>query len=166
MAPGVGQAQKALVDEGKEEQAVGISGAPAAPQNVLSSEERIEYRDQDGNLLDPEIVKELEGEVEFQTRYETRIRVVDPLGNEIPEPVGGWPQNMQEIPVAPPHPDVEGADKSTKLVPDDSVPQDEAVPVFESEEGAKEAQAREPRHVSKLNEASSKDEEPVHGAAA
>ena len=171
MAPGVGQVQKALVDGGKEQQAAGISGAPSAletdVQRVLSREERVEYRDQDGNLLDPELVKEMEGKVEFQTRYETRTRVVDAFGNEIPEPVGGWPKNMQEMPVAPPHPDVEGADKSTKLlVPDDSIPQDETVPVVESEEGIKEAEAREPRHASKQNEASSKEEEAVGEAAA
>ncbi|KAH0607434.1 uncharacterized protein H6S33_002468 [Morchella sextelata] len=52
---------------------------------VVSSEERIEYRDQDGNLLDEEQVKALEGKVEFHTRYETRIRLLDEFGNEISE---------------------------------------------------------------------------------
>ncbi|KAI5846280.1 Dolichyl-phosphate-mannose-protein mannosyltransferase-domain-containing protein [Morchella snyderi] len=52
---------------------------------VIFPEERIEYRDQDGNLLDEEQVKALEGKVEFHTRYETRIRLLDEFGNEISE---------------------------------------------------------------------------------
>jgi dolichyl-phosphate-mannose-protein mannosyltransferase len=102
--------QKPIVEEIRN----GISEAPplvspppaGAVQSVLSREEKIEYRDQDGNLLSPEQVKELEGKVSFKTRYETRTRLVDAQGNEInppPEAAG----------VAPPHPDVEGADSST-----------------------------------------------------
>lgn len=47
------------------------------------TEEKIEYRDEDGNLLDEEQVKALEGKVSFSTRYETRTRLVDAAGNEI-----------------------------------------------------------------------------------
>lgn len=62
--------------------------------HVVHSEERIEYRDQDGNLLDEEQVKALEGKVEFHTRYETRTRLLDTDGNElhpseVPESVAG-----------------------------------------------------------------------------
>lgn len=64
------------------------------PAHVIHSEERIEYRDQDGNLLDEEQVKALEGKVEFHTRYETRTKLLDADGNEIlpsevPESVAG-----------------------------------------------------------------------------
>lgn len=64
------------------------------PANIVHSEERIEYRDQDGNLLDEEQVKALEGKVEFHTRYETRTKLLDVDGNEIlqsgvPETVAG-----------------------------------------------------------------------------
>ncbi|KAF4630630.1 hypothetical protein G7Y89_g7510 [Cudoniella acicularis] len=106
-------AQKLLVEPNRE----GISEAPAAlvsppPEpalapghSVLSREEKVEYRDQDGNLLDPEQVKALEGKVSFKTRYETRTRMVDAAGNEI---------HVEEAAgVAPPHPDVEGVDSST-----------------------------------------------------
>lgn len=99
-----------------EQAQAGISEAPEEPkvsppplvpgQSVLSREEKIEYRDQDGNLLDPEQVKALEGKVSFKTRYETRTRLVDAQGNEIPQP-------EDANPVAPPHPDVEGSDSST-----------------------------------------------------
>jgi len=100
-------------DDGRAD--AGISGAPPAPdQRILSREEKVEYRDQDGNLLDEEQVKELEGKVEFRTRYETRTRVVDGDGNEIPMPEGGWPNDLNEVGVAPPHPDVEGVDPNTK----------------------------------------------------
>jgi dolichyl-phosphate-mannose-protein mannosyltransferase len=71
----------------------------AAP--IVSREEKIEYRDEHGNLLDPEQVKSLEGKVSFKTRYETRTRLVDAQGNEIQEGV------------APPHPDVEGSNPET-----------------------------------------------------
>ena len=81
-----------------------VSPPPAGQkQSVISREEKVEYRDQDGNLLDPEQVKSLEGKVSFKTRYETRTRLVDAQGNEISPPEA----------VAPPHPDVEGADSST-----------------------------------------------------
>jgi dolichyl-phosphate-mannose-protein mannosyltransferase len=96
-----------------------ISEAPAAlvsepaklapGHSIVSREERIEYRDQDGNLLDPEQVKAMEGKVSFKTRYETRTRMVDAYGNEIAVP--------EEAGVAPPHPDVEGIDRETVGVP-------------------------------------------------
>lgn len=93
-----------------------VSPPPAvvAPgHSILSREEKVEYRDQDGNLLDEEQVKALEGKVSFKTRYETRTRLVDTNGNEIPQP--------DEQAVAPPHPDVEGADPETVAVPEQQV---------------------------------------------
>lgn len=108
--------QKPLVQQDQH-----ISEAPALvspPPNVLghsivSREEKVEYRDQDGNLLDPEQVKALEGKVSFKTRYETRTRMVDAQGNEIHVP--------EEAGVAPPHPDVEGVDRETVGVPEPDV---------------------------------------------
>lgn len=49
----------------------------------MSGEEKIEYRDEAGNILNEEQVKELEGKVSFSTRYETRTRLVDANGNEV-----------------------------------------------------------------------------------
>jgi dolichyl-phosphate-mannose-protein mannosyltransferase len=118
-----------------------ISGAPDPPaQRVLAREEKVEYRDQDGNLLDPEQVKELEGKVEFRTKYETRTRLVDSDGNEIEVPIEGLEEEAQkplagekpkeevkkEEPVAPPHPDVEGVDPET-ILKDDGASQQEDV---------------------------------------
>jgi dolichyl-phosphate-mannose-protein mannosyltransferase len=90
---------------------VSIPPVPAG-QSIVSREEKIEYRDQDGNLLDPEQVKALEGKVSFKTRYETRTRMVDAHGNEIQAPPEGG--------VAPPHPDVDNVDRETPRVPNPS----------------------------------------------
>ena len=80
-----------------------ISGAPPPPgHSIVAREEHIEYRDQHGNILNEEQVKALEGKVEFKTRYETRTRLVDANGNEIPQP------DQEEPAIAPPHPDVQG----------------------------------------------------------
>ncbi|KAF3941324.1 hypothetical protein ABW19_dt0202775 [Dactylella cylindrospora] len=50
---------------------------------VVAREERVEYRDQDGNLIPEDKIAELEGKVEFQTRYETRTRIINQHGEEI-----------------------------------------------------------------------------------
>jgi dolichyl-phosphate-mannose-protein mannosyltransferase len=103
--------------QGQEGKPGAVSGAPLAPnQRLVHTEERVEYRDQDGNLLNEEQVKALEGKVEFKTRYETRTRVVDAQGNEVLLPPGEQlPVEHQAqqaaaapVGVAPPHPDVEG----------------------------------------------------------
>ncbi|CCU81989.1 unnamed protein product [Blumeria hordei] len=77
--PAVDAQKPLLVDE------VVLSDAPAydpskpplAGHSVLSRIEKVEYRDQDGNLLDLNQVKSLEGKVSFKTRYETRTRLAD-----------------------------------------------------------------------------------------
>jgi len=78
---------------------------PGLPQQVLQqgavTEEKIEYRDEDGNLLDEEQVKALQGKVSFTTRYETRTRLVDAAGKEIyNEVVGGGGEDEGEVRVA------------------------------------------------------------------
>lgn len=83
---------------------------------IVSKEERIEYRDENGRILDEEEVSALAGKVSFKTRYETRTRVVDGQGNEIYE--GLVDSHGEEMPepqgVAPPHPDVEGRNPETQ----------------------------------------------------
>jgi dolichyl-phosphate-mannose-protein mannosyltransferase len=78
-----------------------------ADKSILNREERVEYRDQDGNLLNEAQVAALEGKVSFQTRYETRTRIVDAAGNEVAD-------GMQAAEgLAPPPPDVEGRNPET-----------------------------------------------------
>jgi len=84
-----------------------VTPQAAADPSVLSREEHVEYRDQDGNLLNEEQVASLQGKVAFQTRYETRTRVVDAAGNEVAE----GPAGAEGF--APPHPDVEGRNPET-----------------------------------------------------
>lgn len=78
-----------------------VTPLPPAEEPEVQKEEKIEYRDQDGNLLDPEQVAELEGKVSFQTKYETKTRLVDAAGNEIGDASAGAEG------FAPPHPDVD-----------------------------------------------------------
>ncbi len=81
---------------------------------VAYREERVEYRDENGRLLNDEEVAELSGKVEFQTRYETRTRVLDAQGNEVYEGVVDSHDAAEEAGVAPPHPDVEGRNPETQ----------------------------------------------------
>ena len=129
----------------KEEPAISGAAVQVDPQGgeqkVLGREERVEYRDQNGNLLNEEQVKELEGKVEFKTKYETRTRVVDAEGNEVS--VNGG--------VAPPHPDVEGADSSTKHKAQSSPQGDDKV--VRSKDGEREKEQEKPKPASEGNEA-------------
>ena len=81
-----------------------VTPEPVA-QNEIAREQKIEYRDADGNLLDEEQVSSLaeEGQVTFKTTYETRTRRVDANGNEVEEPEQHAPQ----------HPDAEGQNPDT-----------------------------------------------------
>ena len=95
---------------------------------IVSKEEKVEYRDQDGNLLDEEQVMELKGKVSFKTRYETRTRLVDGSGNEIESPEELVQEKLAEREEAvkeqkvlgdeaakavPSHPDTDGVDPET-----------------------------------------------------
>ena len=57
-------------------------------QQPIAAEEKIEYRDEEGNLLDEDQVQALAGKVSFSTRYETRTRLVDENGNEVADDGG------------------------------------------------------------------------------
>ena len=85
-----------------------VTPQPSSEEPAVQKEEKVEYRDQDGNLLDPEQVAELEGKVSFQTKYETKTRLVDAAGNEIGDSSAGAEG------FAPPHPD---ADREPETAP-------------------------------------------------
>ena len=121
-------------------------------------QEKIEYRDQDGNLLNEEQVAALEGKVSFQTRYETRTRVVDANGNEIDEgPAGG-----AEGGYAPPHPDVERLPSTGKDQKDDDGRDYPATASPEDDVGKEKSVERsdkgKPKPGSEGTEATAKDE--------
>lgn len=154
-----------------EEEKPHVSGAPLPPnQRLVHTEERIEYRDQDGNLLDEEQVKALEGKVEFKTRYETRTRLIDAQGNEVFLP-GEVREQEEPAGVAPPHPDVQGmlvssralrgrladampgVDRETpkRVVPDEQIPE-----AKKSVEGEKEREEKAAKPASEGNAATKK----------
>ncbi|KAG5981649.1 hypothetical protein E4U55_002710 [Claviceps digitariae] len=131
----------------------GISAKPAPPAHKLvAHEEKVEYRDQDGNLLSEEQVKELEGKVKFETKYETRTRVIDEQGAEVPPPEGGWPADMAGV--APPHPDVQGVNQETVKDKQADPPKDAAA----SRDGEKEAELYKAKPASEGQDATVRDE--------
>ncbi|KAI9843980.1 MAG: hypothetical protein M1838_002386 [Thelocarpon superellum] len=117
-AGGVEQAQKVLQELQDLQEPKAVTAQAQAPSmapggQIVSREERIEYRDQNGNLLDEAQVEALKAEsgaaLSFSTRYETRTRVIDAAGNEIAIMDGGGEGEG----VAPPHPDVDGRNPET-----------------------------------------------------
>lgn len=129
--------------KGQQESVTPQVGQPAPiDQKVVGREERVEYRDQDGNLLGEEEVKSLmaEGKASFSTKYETETKVVDEHGNPIADPSS----------VAPEHPDAEGANPDTKGQPKASKePADADVSVDDS----REESLRKPKPASDASEA-------------
>ncbi|KAF1958862.1 PMT-domain-containing protein [Byssothecium circinans] len=93
-----------------------VSDPPSADPNelpVVSKEERVEFRDENGRVLNDEEVAALQGKVSIKTRYETRTRIIDEEGREIFESL----VDAREVDgVAPPHPDVEGRNPETNNV--------------------------------------------------
>lgn len=118
-------------------------------------EEKIEYRDQDGNLLDEAQVAELEGKVSFKTRYETRTRVLDVDGNEVDEEPAGSKGT------APPHPADREPETAANQPEDDgreypatASPEDDV----SKEKSVKKNDDSKPRPASEAKDATKKDE--------
>jgi dolichyl-phosphate-mannose-protein mannosyltransferase len=68
---------------------------------MVTKEEHVEYRDQDGNILNEEQIKAMDGDVKFETKYETRYRIIDEDGNEIREERVEGEKPPREVPEAP-----------------------------------------------------------------
>jgi dolichyl-phosphate-mannose-protein mannosyltransferase len=124
------------------------AGAAQEEARVVGKEEKIEYRDQDGNLLDPAEVSALaeEGKVTFKTKYETRTRMVDADGNEIGD--------SDEL--APRHPDVEGQNPDTKGIPEKDGKSQPADAKIKSIGSDSRREAGKPKPGSEANEATGK----------
>ena len=99
------QPQVVEVPQGEKKEPV-MSPPPPVDGQVV--DEKVEYRDENGNILNEEQVKALEGKVSFKTRYETRTRLVDQQGNDVNKESSGAGGG-----VAPPHPDVQGQNPET-----------------------------------------------------
>ncbi|PVI02318.1 glycosyltransferase family 39 protein [Periconia macrospinosa] len=149
-------------EENKPEEIVSKQPAVSAPPAndpkdlpVVSKEERVEFRDENGRVLDPEEVEALQGQVSFKTRYETRTRIIDGEGNEIVDSL----VEAHEVDgngVAPPHPDVQGRNPETKGQ-DDAEASDSPPTVDAKEDKQKEQsiekEAKEPKPASEANAA-------------
>lgn len=133
--------------------ATSVPSVPSIETKIVAQEEKIEFRDQDGNILNEEQVAALEGKVDFETKYETKTRVVDEKGSEVPVPEGGWDGKIGGAGVAPPHPDVEGVDEKT-VAKDSSAAKEAAA----SRDGEKEAEGSKAKPASEGKEATRKDE--------
>lgn len=118
--------------------------AVTAPK-IQGSMARVEYRDQNGKILDEKLVASLraEGKVKFETRYDAGHKM----------------ENAHEVPVvdgqlAPPHPDVQGQNPETGSAPEDSVPPESPASVVDGNESSAEYQrSTEARPASEGNEA-------------
>ncbi|KAF1832746.1 dolichyl-phosphate-mannose-protein mannosyltransferase 1 [Decorospora gaudefroyi] len=140
-------ANEAKQDDVVSDQAVVSPPPEDVPKDlpVVSKEERIEYRDENGRVLDDDEVSALAGKVSFKTRYETRTRVVDAQGNEIYEGLVDAHGPAEEQGVAPPHPDIEGRNPETQEQAD--VPgASEVPPTVEVVEDQQKEQSVEQRH--------------------
>jgi dolichyl-phosphate-mannose-protein mannosyltransferase len=149
-------------DEKKSEEVVSDKAAVSPPPEgapkelpILSKEERVEFRDENGRILNEDEVKALEGKVSFKTRYETRTRIVDAQGNEIHESlVDAREEDGQGV--APPHPDVEGRNPETKgegeAEPSEVPPTVEVAEDKEKEKSVEDA-AKDPRPASEAADA-------------
>lgn len=130
-------------------EAVGAAEAsdPAAvtAPKIQGSMARVEYRDQNGKVLDQELVASLraEGKVKFETRYEPGHKM----------------ENAHEVPIvdgqlAPPHPDVQGQNPETGSAPEDSVPPESPASVAEgNERSVEKPSSMEAKPASEGNEA-------------
>lgn len=118
--------------------------AVTAPK-IQGSMARVEYRDQNGKVLDENLVASLraEGKVKFETRYEPG----QPL------------QNAHDVPIvdgqlAPPHPDVQGQNPETGSAPEDSVPPESPASVADgNERSVEQSSSMEAKPASEGNEA-------------
>ncbi|KAJ5472537.1 hypothetical protein N7530_006538 [Penicillium desertorum] len=118
--------------------------AVTAPK-IAGSMARVEYRDQNGKVLDENLVASLraEGKVKFETRYEPG----QPL------------QNAHDVPIvdgqlAPPHPDVQGQNPETGSAPEDSVPPESPASVADgNERSVEQSSSMKAKPASEGNEA-------------
>ena len=132
----------------KASEAVTPQAAPPVPDGHI--EQKLEYRDQDGKILNESQVKELEGKVSFSTRYETRTRYLDAQGNEVDQVV-----KVEEENKAPHQPEVEKV-PGTKGSPE---AQASEAPAIVSPKGAEKADEgkKEPRPASEAQGATASD---------
>ncbi|KAK2804602.1 hypothetical protein FQN51_001803 [Onygenales sp. PD_10] len=136
--------------EQQQEHVISEAESVTPEEKGYTSIDSVEYRDQDGNILNEEQVSSLasEGSVSFQTRYETRTRVIDDQGRELGE---------EEL--APRHPDAEGQNPETFGKPGAGaeVPADKPASVAGDEKSVQREDEGKPKPASEGNEATKRE---------
>ncbi|CBF76842.1 hypothetical protein AN4761.2 [Aspergillus nidulans FGSC A4] len=110
---------------------------------IRGTQARVEYRDQQGNILDEAVVDSLrkEGKISIETRHETRTRLEH-----------GHLVDVVDGKVAPPHPDVEGQNPETQDKPEEIV-DDSPASAADAGSSVGEPNSPEPKPASEGNEA-------------
>ena len=131
----------------------GLGDIPRDAPGIGHTEESVEYRDENGKLLDESEVQALEGKVSFSTRYETRTRVLDADGNQIyEEVVDDYAGTLAEAPnpETPGIPEGQASDRPAQNPVGDDLLKEEIADKANSE--------RAPKPESLVGKASGKDE--------
>lgn len=117
-----------------------------AQPSLRGKKARVEFRDQDGNVLDESLVAQLQqqGKVSIESRFEYRSRLAN--GHEV---------DIIDGKVAPPHPDVEGQNPETIGRKDQWPVEDIPAPAAAEKESSagQESSSRQPEPASEGNEA-------------
>ncbi|PGH26727.1 hypothetical protein AJ80_01673 [Polytolypa hystricis UAMH7299] len=142
--------QEAKVAEVKGDNSA-VTPLPVAAESLVSRVDSVVYRDQDGNILNEEQVAELQkdGKVSFETRYETRTRVIDAEGREL----------SYEQKNAPDHPDAEGQNPETAGKNDEPASPADKPASVPGEEKSVERDDDKPKPASEGNEATQKHDD-------
>ena len=89
-----------------------------------------------------------EGLIKLETKYETKTRLVDADGNEIPE------EDQEDSGTAPPHPDAEGQNPDTSGAPErPGQGQPAPADVYSGSADQKKGEEEKPRPASEANAA-------------
>ena len=131
-------------EEVPQEEEPAPSVTPEAQPSLKGKKARVEYRDENGNVLPESLVSSLRKneKVKFETRFEYRSRLAN--GHEV---------DVVDGKVAPPHPDVEGQNPQTVQDDERRPVEDVQAPVPGDGKSSEESNSPEAKPASEGNEA-------------
>ena len=131
-------------EEVPQEEEPAPSVTPEAQPSLKGKKARVEYRDENGNVLPESLVSSLRQneKVKFETRFEYRSRLAN--GHEV---------DVVDGKVAPPHPDVEGQNPQTVQDDERRPVEDVQAPVPGDGKSSEESNSPEAKPASEGNEA-------------
>ena len=133
-----------ILQEVPQEEDPAASVTPEAQPSLKGKKARVEYRDENGNVLPESLVSSLRQneKVKFETRFEYRSRLAN--GHEV---------DVVDGKVAPPHPDVEGQNPQTVQDDERRPVEDVQAPVPGDGKSSEESNSPEAKPASEGNEA-------------